>query len=400
MIDYKLKRNLDRIRCLFLMLFILPLNNLVTAFCQHRNINVSNTMIILYVLVLIYGISLIIKYSLTKKDLAVLTAIYLFYILMFFISGETARDELHSVYMIIVYAYFVPLSVIVLSHVEDWTDLFNNNKYLFFCDILIVASIVSKVLLNDTTDYMVFSYDLLPIWGIVLISALHFHKKIQWIAVGASLVEALIFGCRGALTWLLLCGLIVYSIDFFSIKDASSLVKRLMVIPMVILTIIIVLLEAIPYLLTSKYADSSYILVRLKIGSLGESTARAEIISLCLDIIKKMGLNIYGLYYDREILPNGMYAHNIILESLLSLGWIFGIIFLIFVFKHIIKAFRLQDSNGKIIWAYFFSVLFMRYFISGSIFGEGKFIMLVAIMISLCRFRSCIWNEEFKNEKQ
>lgn len=87
----------------------------------------------------------------------------------------------------------------------------------------------------------------------------------------------------------------------------------------------------LPKLVNSNLVESSYVLKRISMGMLGESNAREQIIKSCLEAIYGMGLNINGLYYDRMILPNGLYSHNFILESLLSLGWIFGTCFLIWI---------------------------------------------------------------------
>ena len=50
------------------------------------------------------------------------------------------------------------------------------------------------------------------------------------------------------------------------------------------------------------------------------------------------------------------------------------------------KALNNQSLEGKIIWAYFVAVLFLRYFISGSIFGEGKFVIFISVMIAMSKY--------------
>lgn len=386
MFDKIEKRNRDRVRCLFFMFIIYPINNLLGSFSSFFNFTPpNNIMIILYIIVMIYGTILFLKYSLTRFDMCTIIAIYLGYIFLYMISVDSAKIEMKSVYMCLMYIYFIPLSVIVISHIENFSELFSE-KYVVLSDVLIVITIVSKLFFHDNTDYMIFSYDLLPFWGIIIVSAIHYKKKVQWLFVPIVLIEALVFGCRGALMWTCMCGIFVYVIELLYQKSTREFVNKMMFFPCIILLIIVGVIEVLPSLLKSQYAKSSYILTRLTMGSLSESNARERIMDICIQNIKKMGLNINGLFYDRSILPNGMYSHNIFIEALLSLGWVFGTVFLLFVLKKMVKALNNQSLEGKIIWVYFVAVLFLRYFISGSIFGEGKFVIFISVMIAMSKY--------------
>ena len=394
-----IKRNHDRVLCLYLMLAIYPINNLICSLCAFVQITPPNILVILYVTVLIYGCGVILKYSFTRNDFLFLIIIYLGYFMLYLLSTDEAKIEMQSVYMIIVYMYFVPLSVIVLSHIENFAELFCK-RYVIMSDLLVIMSIISKVLLNDQTDYMVFSYDLLPMWGIILFSAINYHKKKQWLIVIMILVEALIFGSRGALLWLLACGMLIYFIGLIKLKNLKQFMSKMIYLPLIAIIAVMAIIVIVPQLLQSRFADSSYILLRMSMGSLSESNARIELLQICFNELRNMGLNINGLYYDRTILPSGMYTHNIFIEVLLSFGWILGTLFLLFIFKKIFNAFKLQTYEGKAICAYFVSTLFFRYFISGSIFGEGKFIMFIAIIIALNKYtqaESGIQTELFNN---
>ena len=385
MIEKNNKRNTDRVRCLFFMFVIYPINNLLSSFFEYYNVASPNILIILYMLVMIYGIIIILKYSFTIKDVFVIMIIYVGYFILYFISTDVARVEMQSVYMRLMYLYFTPLSVIIVSHIEDFSELFSK-KYVIISDIFVILTVISKVFLRDNTDYMIFSYDLLPFWALIVVVAIYFREKIQWIFSIIILIEALVFGCRGVLIWILTCGSLVYAIVLFYQRNTKKIINKILRFPFFIMTALIAIVEFLPKLLQSKYAASSYILIRLTMGSLSESSARTEILKLCIDEIKKMGFNINGLFYDRSFLPHGMYAHNFIIEIILSFGWFLGILFLIFIVKKISGAFFKQTLDGKIIWVYFLTVLFLRYFISGSIFGEGKFGIFIAVMIALNKY--------------
>lgn len=381
MIYIKKNKNNDRVRCLYLMLVIYPLNNMLNTLFSLNNEN-NNILLIMYFFVLLYGLYVIIRYSFTKKDIFAILFIYLLYGILYLLSTNSGKIEMFSTYMRLIYIYFIPLSVIIISHIEDLSALFTN-RYVLISDFIIFLSLICKLFLKDNTDYMDFSYDLLPLWGIITISAIYYEKNMQKLIVCTIFFEALIFGCRGALIWLVSCGLLVYLFKTIYNKNLKKLKKTLVILPFFIFTVIGTMIKVVPKLLSSRYASSSYILTRLTMGNLSESNARSKIIQICLENLKHMGFNINGLFYDRSILPNGMYTHNILIEIYLSLGWIIGTIFILFIIKIILSAFKKQSLEGKVILIYFMSVLFFRYFISGSIFGEGKFIIFLSSCIAL-----------------
>lgn len=376
----------NRLRCTYLMLFIYPLYNLITAFLFFKGVSINESllMITMYFIVLIYGLYVIISSPIHKKSLVFIFFIYLFIIIMYFIADDRIKLEFSTTYMKIMYIYFIPLGVFIVSKVNNWEKIFIDKNYLFITDIIIILAFISKVVLNDKTDYMAFSYDLLPLWGIALISAIHYKHKFQWFISGIALLEAIIYGARGALIWYILCGILVFLIDaFYSLGDKRKFIRYIFITFFFIGVGMYVYLYLVPYLAETKLGRTSYILLRFNLGMLGESNARTDIFQICLNEIAKMGLNINGLYYDRLILPKGMYAHNIILESVLSLGWILGILFLFWIFSSILKSYTLQNNEGKIVTIFLTTVLFLRFFISGSIFGEGKFIIYISAIMSL-----------------
>lgn len=191
--------------------------------------------------------------------------------------------------MCLMYIYFIPLSVIIISHIDNFSELFSE-KYVVLSDVLIVITIMSKLFFHDNTDYMIFSYDLLPFWGIVIVSAIHYRKKVQWLFVPMVLIESLIFGCRGAFMWICMCGIFVYVVELLNQKRKKELVNKMMFFPFIILLIIVGIIEVLPSILKSQYAKSSYILTRLTMGSLSESNARERIMDTCIQNIKKMGI--------------------------------------------------------------------------------------------------------------
>ena len=71
-----------------------------------------------------------------------------------------------------------------------------------------------------------------------------------------------------------------------------------------------------------------------------------------------------------------------------------GVPFLLFIFYSIGKSFFVQDNNGKVIVVYFISVLFLRYFVSGSIFDETQFVLFMGFIFSMLSSKSSTRREK------
>ena len=374
-----------RLNCVFLMLLIYPIYNLILVIKQKIGLSFldNNLMIVLYICVLVYAITIILRAPVFKRSFMIAFLIYMAILLLYIVSNPLVKSEFYSTYNWIMYLYFIPISVFLISRIENWSDLFNDKKYVIISDIILLISFLSKVFFNDDTDYMAFAYDILPFTCIILICAVKYNQKIQWIFSLISLVSLGVYGARGALLAFLICGVSIFLLDIYYSSTKIIFVNRIIMCIGIVVLLFIGIELMLPKLVNSSLVESSYVLKRISMGMLSESNAREQVIKSCLKAIYSMGLNINGLYYDRLILPNGLYSHNFVLESLLSLGWIFGTYFLIWIFKCLIKGFIMQGQNGKCVFIFIVSSLFLRYFLSGSIFGEGKFILFMASLISI-----------------
>lgn len=377
-----------RLNCVFLMLLIYPIYNLILVIKQKIGLNFldNNLMIALYICVLVYAITVILRAPVFKRSFLIIFLIYISIFLLCIVSNPLVKSEFYSIYNWIMYLYFIPISVFIISRIDNWFDLFKNKKYVVISDIILLISFLSKVFLNDDTDYMAFAYDILPFTCIILICAVKYKQKIQWIYCLISLVALGVYGARGALLAFIICGVSIFLLDVYYSSTRTIFINRIIMCTGIVVLLCMGIDFILPKLVNSSLVESSYVLKRISMGMLGESNAREQIIKSCLEAICGMGLNINGLYYDRLILPNGLYSHNFVLESLLSLGWIFGTCFLIWIFKCLIKGFTSQGQNGKCVFIFIVSSLFLRYFLSGSIFGEGKFILFMASLISINKY--------------
>ena len=375
MLENKLEQK--RLNCLFLMLLIYPIYNLILVIKQKIGLSFldNNLMIALYVFVLVYAITIILRAPVFKRSLLIIFLIYMAIFLLYIVSNPLVKSEFYSTYNWIIYIYFIPISVFVISRIDNWVDLFDNKKYIIISDVILLISFVSKVFFDDDTDYMAFAYDILPFTCIILICALKYKQKIQWIFSLISLFALGVYGARGALLAFLICGISIFLLDIYYSGNTTIFINRIIMCIGIVVLLCIGVELILPKLVNSNLVESSYVLKRISMGMLGESNAREQIIKSCLEAIYGMGLNI-----------NGLYSHNFILESLLSLGWIFGTCFLIWIFRCLINGFISQSQNGKCVFIFIVSSLFLRYFLSGSIFGEGKFILFMASLMSINKY--------------
>lgn len=383
------KPNDSRLNCAFLMLFAVPLQNVLNAVSAFLHINIDENGLILTFMIWLYGIIITILNPIKKKNFLWLGLIYLTYILLYLFSYPLAKHYFLSFGMWIIYIYYIPLSVFLIARIDAWDNLFTEKKYLLLSDGIILISLFTKIFLNDQTEYMDYSYALLPIWGIVVVAAIYFNNNFQKIMLPIIFIQELVYGCRGALVSIVLVIIIIYlKLNYFGNCNRKTFLLKIFKACIVIGVVILGSKIAIDYFLQLDLAETSYILRRINMGLISESDARDVITQMCLDEIKRMGLNINGLFFDRLFLPSGMYSHNFILEILLSLGWIIGGLFIVWIIWNIIIQYIRQCEKNKVILICFTGTLFIRYFISGSIFSEGKFILFMAIVFSFKNVKS------------
>lgn len=372
-----------RTNILFLMLLILPINDIIASIISPLNISVSKITILLYFIVFVMGIITIIKCPIYKSNILSLIIIYLFYVLMYFISSDYGKKEFLTTNMNIIYFYYIPLSILFVSNIKSWKLLFSERSYIIISDIIILLAFFSRFS-NNVVDYMVFSYNILPLCGIIMVSMIQFENKRQILFLTLSIIELTLFGSRGALIWLLICGILLYISTFIkSFENKKTFYKKIFSIVLVFIVSLFCIMYIIPKILESSFGNTSYILRRIKAGSIVESDARLAIYKTSIEHIKQNGININGLFYDRTILPKNTYAHNFILELYLSFGLLLGSVFLIIFARIIFKVIKRCYNMYLYVAIYFITIFFLRYFLSGSIFSEGKFIIFFAFLFSI-----------------
>ncbi len=366
--------------CTYLLLLSHPIYRCIYFLLNFFGINVPYLLEIIYLAIILLAIKGLIKHKLYKQSILILLITWGFFGINFLISTDAARQYYGSSDVQMMLILTIPITALIVTRVDDWEKLFSTTSFLLFSDIIVLLSFLGKLLEFDNTNYMSFSYDLLPVWGIIFIAAFCYKKRIQWIFLGIGLLEGLIYGARGPLLWLII---LFISTWFIILYQEKGNIKYLVYMLIAIILSYLVIQIIIPLIIQSQFAETSYIINRLGVGSLTDDSGRQSIYIQCKQVLKNMGLNVYGLYYDRTVLREGVYAHNIFYEVLISFGWLVGSIFILGLFIYIIKRLFYSSGMRRVICIFFICTMFLRYFISGSIFDESAFVIFIGAISSL-----------------
>lgn len=363
------------------LISIHPLYSMIIYIGSIAGVSISGWITYFYLFAIVATILLTIKYNLRVKDLIFLIGIYVFYGIQYFLANSAAKIYFSDEDVIVMLLVYAPVSVLAVTRVNDWKEMINNKFIVIYSDILITVLFFSKFSGLNTTNYMTFSYNLLPFWCLVFLAAVVNKDKLQWIFVFIGIIEGLIFGSRGALLWFVLFILVVLVFGKFPNHTISNKIVILVtfgVFGVFFLTIIL------PVIINSSFANESYFIARILLGSVTADSGRSNITQLSRNELYSMNIfEFNSIFYDRTVLPNNIYAHSVIYESLLAFGWIFGVLFLAILFGLIIRTYIHQDSIGRIFCLYFIFAFFLRYFVSGSIYDEGIFLVFLCAILSL-----------------
>ena len=384
------KENLQSIRCALFLMSIHILYDGMKFLLNLLGFRSFNFILGIYFLCLLYALNILIKYGIRKRDVIRAGMWYLLYGLAYVLcTNDSQRMYFTSAEVEAIFAFYLPISMLVITRVRDWMVLFQDNVCILFTDMLITISFISKLTGVNKTNYMSFSYHLLPFCCLVFVSAYLFHQKVQWIVTGIGLLACTVYGARGSLLWFLLfCTFIYTARTMGGCTERPAMVKAMIKGAILVAAVIVVIHVFFPILLHSEFAANSYVLKRIQQGELLHSAGRDRIGRFCRAALSRMSiLDVNSMFYDRTFLPNNTYAHNIVYEVFLSFGWILGSMFLICLAVPILNTFVRTDLNGKIMWLFFMCSFFLRYFISGSIFDEGAFYIFFAGIVSLTNAR-------------
>ena len=141
-------------------------------------------------------------------------------------------------------------------------------------------------------------------------------------------------------------------------------------------------LDDILYLVANlPYFENSYLVRSFLRGKLFNTDTRQVIWQNCFERLATMGLSISGFFGDRAYCGS-VYPHNIILEILMSWGWIIGGIIIIYLLLMIVQG-LLKKGTERDVCIYIVLACLSRFFMSGTYIREGKFWITLFVLIAL-----------------
>ncbi|WP_248049988.1 hypothetical protein [Streptococcus iners] len=336
-----------------------------------------------YGLVYLFAIIVLVKFGFSLKRLVALYCIYILYFILYLTSPQSVKSVYTSTVMMMIYVYYLPYSVLILTRIGDFSQLFSSKLIEYTNYVIIVSSFIAKYFFQNQTNYMTFSYQLLPIWMLFTFS---FIRRPTLLKAGVALVmllEGVIYGARGPLIWLVIGAVVYFIFLAFENKFISNLSLKKISQIVLWLGLFIGIFSVARKSLPALNIENSYILNRLEQGNIGVSTGRNEMIDIAINYLKQMGGEINGLFFDRTLMPDNIYVHNFILETYLSFGWFIGTLILISLVYFIGKTFLYANKRNKMVLIFAVPAFFLKYFLTGSMYEGDSFIIMMALVCAI-----------------
>lgn len=119
-------------------------------------------------------------------------------------------------------------------------------------------------------------------------------------------------------------------------------------------------------------------------GMLLDSSGRDQFTQALIEAIKAQPILGYGFGGDRMILPNGSYAHNIVIEVLISMGVVLGGAFLLWVAYLSMRGFTSNNMSIRRISIGLFCGTVVKLFFSSSFLVSKEFFLYLGICMAAC----------------
>lgn len=364
---------------------IYPLSMMMNIIFQRLNIDLltGRSIYIGYGLVYLFAIILLIKFGFSLKRLTALYFIYILYFILYWTSPQAVKSVYTGTVMVMIYIYYLPYAVLILSRISDFRQLFSSKLIEYTNYFIIVSSFIAKYFFQNQTNYMTFSYQLLPIWMLFTFSFLRQPTLLKAGVALVMLLEGVIYGARGPLIWLVIGAVAYFILVAFEKKIISNLSLKRLGRFLLWLGLFIGIFSLARNFLPALNIENSYILNRLEQGSIGVSTGRNEMMDIAIAYLKQMGGEINGMFFDRTLMPNNIYVHNFILETYLSFGWFMGTMILFAFVYFVVKTFLSADMSNRKVIVFAVSAFFLKYFLTGSMYEGDSFVILLALVYAI-----------------
>ncbi|HFI0700817.1 TPA: hypothetical protein ACGO3H_000256 [Streptococcus suis] len=369
----------------YISMAIYPFNILLSLLFQKIGASfiAARSIFICYALVYLLAIYILVKFGFSLKRLTALYFIYILYFVLYLTSAPSVKSVYTGTVMVMIYIYYLPYAVLILSRISDFRQLFSSKLIEYTNYFIIVSSFIAKYFFQNQTNYMTFSYQLLPIWMLFTFSFLRQPTLLKAGVALVMLLEGVIYGARGPLIWLVIGAVAYFILVAFEKKIISNLSLKRLGRFLLWFGLFIGIFSIARKSLPALNIENSYILNRLEQGSIGVSTGRNEMMDIAIAYLKQMGGEINGMFFDRTLMPDNVYVHNFILETYLSFGWFMGTMILFAFVYFVVKTFLSADMSNKKVIVFAVSAFFLKYFLTGSMYEGDSFVILLALVYAI-----------------
>jgi len=316
---------------------------------------------------------------------AVFFLIYFISILVYTNNRAYLMDLTYTIWMTVVPLYFLGLCIKSDKTVRLLYIFSLLNVWSFFVHFALFGTSMDEIQALYVGD-MNKAYNLLPHVALIFVFALSKPNVFNIASFILSAIFLLACGTRGAVVCLILY-LNLYILLFKRFKQHLVLYA---VTGGFVVTIIAFYNQFMELLsaLARNIGMSSRIFNRLSDGTFLLSEGRNMIKNTLLQAIAQEPFFGYGIAGDRVL--TGQYAHNFVLESLVSYGVIFGSAFVIGV--GIIMFMGGLRSKSNLVKAFIVLLIcssFVKLFMTGSYLSEELFFLLLGICVTQIRSNKC-----------
>lgn len=301
-------------------------------------------------------------------------------------------------YITPLYIYFFALVVLSKLIQTDYIRVESLiDKSIFVSRILAPIIIVSRLVFPEGLNYMAFS-DAISLPCALLVASGYSGKRLDMYLGLISLVSVLLFGGRGSLlSLLLLYGMLVL----------FNRAKGEKINPVYIVLIIAapILFEFVQMFVDFSNSRTMQLFVS---GEIGYDSSRSIIYEYLIQSLALNPISGIGMRGDRAVLEsfnlgesNVAYAHNVILEILLTFGVIIGIVITVFLLYLFVWKLLLKQMDIKLkgLLLSFFTVSFLQLMTSRTFLTETDFYILIFMLVNITYYnRELLFEKKLNHE--
>lgn len=332
---------------------------------------------------LIFGDYKKIKRYVRLKDLIFFGSVCLIYLINYlaYSSNRGVLEDTANIFLLATLPfYFLGL----LFDVERYyKELLTASKFVITLQLLMfITGSLGLTTVAATEDFMYNAYMILP--HLCFVSSF-LVKKFSWSNLLFSFLGFLILcacGNRGAIVCF---SLYLLTLLFLINPKVKYLVSVSVLSVLLYANFEFIVISLISFIDSLGAGVSTRALQSIVDNNFADANGRNELSDRILEAIENSGAFGYGIMGDRQFL-NGAYVHNIILELLVSYGWVFGILLMLSLIIVILKGY----FSSKVFCekVFLISLVFAgigKLMFSGTYLTEIPLFIMIGFAVSLIR---------------